>query len=222
MKYADDLALMFSGGKDSMAAFMTLAETAAPRWLVTTCSDHDRRIAIHGTRVELVQRQAERMGCELVIVGLPDGCDNATYRTRIAAAAEPLLEQGLRRLAFGDLFLGDIRAFRETQCAALGLKAEFPIWGRDPRDLAERLPGEGLDARVCSVDAERIDPAELGARWSPDWLARLDSSIDPCGENGEFHTLVVDAPLFHSPIRVTPGEVRISVQRFHMLDLCPT
>lgn len=222
MSRADDLALMFSGGKDSVAACIALAGTGRPRWLITTCGESDERVAIHGTHRRLIELQAERLGGQSVVVPLPGSCDNGTYIARIGAAVEPLIDRGLRRLAFGDLFLEDIRAFREAQCRDLGLSAEFPLWGEDTAELARRLVEIGVDARICSVDAERIDPSNLGRRWTPEWLASLPAGIDPCGENGEFHTLVVDAPVMRSPIDVVAGEVAISHGRFHMLDLRPT
>jgi len=221
MDRADDLALMSSGGKDSVAACMALAGTGRPRWLITTCGETDERVAIHGTRRGVIELQAEQLGAEPVIVPLPEACDNQTYRARVRAAVEPLIGQGLRRLAFGDLFLDDVRAFREAQCRDLGLRAEFPLWGQSTAKLAWRLADAGIDARICSVDAERVDPANLGRRWTPKWLETLGPGIDPCGENGEFHTLVVDAPVMHSPIDVVPGQVSISFGRFHMLDLRP-
>lgn len=221
MNRNDDLALMFSGGKDSVAAFLRLRDTGPPRWLVTTCNEDSGRVALHGTSIDLLRRQAERLGVPLVAVPLPGDCDNATYLRRVAEGLSPLKRKGLARIAFGDLFLEDIRAFREDQCSDLGLDPVFPIWGEDTASMAERLPREGLDARVCCVDGAKIDAAALGRRWTPDWLADYAPDADPCGENGEFHTFVVDAPVFQAPIAVRPGRTVLSGGRFRMLDLRP-
>ncbi len=217
----DPLALMFSGGKDSVAAFMRLGRSDRPRWLVTTFNETNDRVALHGTPIGLLRLQADRLGVALVEIALPADCDNATYLARVADGLAPLQREGLARIAFGDLFLDDIREFREGQCRDLGLVPAFPIWGDDTASLAERLPREGLDARVCCVDTERVAPAALGRRWTPRWLADYAPGADPCGENGEFHTFVVDAPVFHAPIAVRSGRTELSRGRFCMLDLQP-
>jgi len=217
----DDLALMFSGGKDSVAAFMRLGTADRPRWLVTTCNEDNARVALHGTSIDLLRLQADRLGVPLVAIPLPESCDNATYLRRVAEGLSPLKREGLGRIAFGDLFLDDIRAFREAQCRDLDLAPVFPLWGEDTAAMAERLPREGLDARVCCVDTDRIDPVALGRRWTPRWLAAYAPGADPCGENGEFHTFVVDAPVFRAPITVRSGRTELSGGRFRMLDLRP-
>ncbi|MBY6204044.1 Dph6-related ATP pyrophosphatase [Halomonas denitrificans] len=216
-----DLALMFSGGKDSLAAFMRLDGSDRPRWLVTTYNEENDRVALHGTPIGLLRLQADRLGVALFEIPLPGDCDNSTYLGRVADGLAPLKQEGLARLAFGDLFLDDIRAFREAQCGDLGLEPVFPIWGEDTASMAERLPREGLDARVCCVDTETIDAAALGRRWTPQWLVDYAPDADPCGENGEFHTFVVDAPVFRAPIAVRPGRTVLSGGRFRMLDLQP-
>lgn len=218
------ITLLSSGGKDSMAALGALKDD--PGWRVervlTTFNETNQRVAMHGVPRSLIQAQADVLGLELLAVGLPESCSNEVYEGRMAAALQPLIDTGLKHVAIGDLFLEDIRQYREAQFARLNLEAVFPIWKRDTRSLAIEMIETGWKAVICSVDAEQLDPVFLGRRWDTRLLEELPPGVDWCGENGEFHTFVFDGPLFRQPVAVRPGDAtHISYDRFHMLDLAP-
>lgn len=213
--------LLSSGGKDSLSALRALRQD--PAWrveaLLTTFNEDAGRVAMHGTRRELMRAQAEALGLPQIEVGLPEQCSNEIYETRLAEALRPL---PLQHAAFGDLFLTDIRDYRIRQMKELELEAVFPIWGRDTRALAASLIDEGWDIILNCVDAEQLDPAFLGRRLDKDLLRDLPEGVDPCGENGEFHTFVSYSPDFSRPVPVTAGEHVIRGDRFHFLDLLPS
>lgn len=222
---------MFSGGKDSVAACMALGDCSTDRHadreelhvaaLMCTFNEQNNRVALHGTPIELVRHQARSLGLSLVEVPLPPDCDNSTYCARVGAAFEPLMADGLRHVACGDLFLEDIRRFRESQFAALGLVPVFPLWGRDTGALADELIGQGLEAVVCCVDEHVLDRSLLGRTWNKAFVEELPDGVDPCGENGEFHTFVTNAPTMREPVRVVAGSLHVSHGRFCMMDLQP-
>lgn len=212
------IVLLSSGGKDSLAALQALRRAAA--WqvtaMLTTFNERSDRVAMHGTRRALMRAQADALEVPLVEVELPEDCDNETYETRLAQALRTL---SVSHVAFGDLFLADIRDYRVRQMQALGLEAVFPIWGRDTREMAETLIEQGWEITINCVDAEQLDPDFLGRRFDRNLLRDLPAGVDPCGENGEFHTFVSDAPAFARPIPVRAGERVIGRGRFHFLDL---
>ncbi len=212
---------MFSGGKDSVAALLRLraATGRAPGRLIATVSERDGRVPLHGTPRAVLQAQADALGLPLTVIELPEGCDNATYIRRLADVLLPLKERGLQSVAFGDVFLADIRRFRERQLTELGLAALFPLWGEDTDELAEALIAGGLEAVVCGVDTQVLPERALGTAWDRDFIAGLPAGCDACGENGEFHTLVTGAPGMHGRLAVEPLGRRFSHDRFCMLDL---
>lgn len=212
---------MFSGGKDSVAALLRLraAPGRATGRLIATVSERDGRVPLHGTPRALLQAQADALGLPLTVIELPEGCDNATYTRRLADVLLPWKERGLQSVAFGDLFLADIRRFRERQLTELGLAALFPLWGEDTAELAEALIADGLEAVVCGVDTQVLPERALGAAWDRNFIAALPAGCDPCGENGEFHTLVTRAPGMHGRLAIEPVGRRFSHDRFCMLDL---
>jgi uncharacterized protein (TIGR00290 family) len=214
---------MFSGGKDSLAALLRLQRDSdhPPRRLVTTCNESNARVALHGTPMALIRAQAEALDLPLTEIALPEGCDNRTYLHRVGNALVPLIEDGLTHMAFGDLFLDDIRAFREEQMRDLGLECEFPLWHEDTSELAGELIDSGVEAIVCCVDLEVLPESLLGRTWDRSFVAELPPACDPCGENGEFHTLVVDAPNMVCRIETVAGGRHVSHGRFCMLDLQP-
>ncbi|MGK7294617.1 MAG: hypothetical protein ACNS61_02165 [Candidatus Wenzhouxiangella sp. M2_3B_020] len=214
---------MFSGGKDSLAALLRLQSDDAhpPRRLLTTCNESNARVALHGTPMALIRAQAGSLDLPLTEIPLPDGCDNETYLDRVGSALGPLINDGLTRVAFGDLFLDDIRSFREKQMHDLGLECVFPLWHEDTGKLARELIGSGIEATVCCVDLEALPESLLGRTWDESFVDELPSGCDPCGENGEFHTLVVDAPNMRSRIETVAAGRHVSHGRFCMLDLQP-
>jgi len=217
------VALMFSGGKDSLAALAALGgrDDLRVEWLVTTCNETNARIALHGTPFALLAAQADALGLPLLRIDLPEACDNATYIARVADGLSGPRADGLAAIAFGDLFLEDIRAFRERQFAGTGLDTLFPLWGRNTSELACTLIDAGYRAVVCGIDREALSETLLGRVWDRALLDELPAGVDPCGENGEFHTFVCDAPEMARPVAVKPGRMHVSHDRFCMLDLQP-
>ncbi len=215
-------ALSWSGGKDSALALHSLTADGEPppSALITTITADHERISMHGVRRELLRGQADAIGIDLVEVRIPAGASNEIYEAsfRGALAAPPLVD--LTEIAFGDLFLSDVRAYRERQCAAAGRRARFPLWGRGTRALAERFIGLGFRARIVCLDPRRLPASFAGREFDDRLLAELPDDVDPCGENGEFHTFVSDGPGFRTPIACRPGEV-VERDGFVFADLVP-
>jgi uncharacterized protein (TIGR00290 family) len=203
------LALSWSGGKDSALALRALRDTAGsvPSALISTVTADFDRISMHGVRRELIARQADEAGLALVEVEIPASCPNDVYEQRIghALAESPLREADT--IAFGDLFLADIREYRQERLARVGKHAAFPLWGRDTRELAEEFIDAGFEAILVCVDPRQLDASFAGRRFDRRLLADLPDGVDPCGENGEFHTFVHAGPIFSSPIGCELGEV---------------
>jgi len=216
------LALAWSGGKDSALALHALrAQGREPCALLTTVTEGVERISIHGVRRELLHAQAAALGIELVEVRIPLPCPNEVYEARMEAAlAQPPLD-AVREVAFGDLFLADIRAYREERLAPSGRSALFPVWGRDTAALAREFLAAGFQAIVATVDPRRLDPSVAGRAYDEALLADLPAGVDPCGENGEFHTFVHAGPVFDAPLAVETGEV-VERDGFVYCDILPT
>ncbi len=221
MSASAPFALSWSGGKDSALALWTLRRAGSePAALITTVTDAFDRISMHGVRRNLLARQAEMLGVPLVEVVIPPSCVNEVYEARMteAFAVPPLSE--VEAVAFGDLFLEDVRAYREERLAAAGRGGLFPLWGRDTTELAQRFISLGFEAIIVCVDPRTLDAAFAGRRYDERLLAELPPDVDPCGENGEFHTFVHGGPIFRRPIAWTPGEV-IARDGFVFADLAP-
>jgi uncharacterized protein (TIGR00290 family) len=199
----------WSSGKDSayalwLARTRGLAEIAG---VLTTLSEAYGRVAMHGVRDSLLDRQIAALGLPALRVMLPTPCPNAIYEQRFAQACEELKTQGVRHIVFGDLFLEDIRAYRERQLDALGMQAIFPLWQRETAGLAREMIASGVVAHLVCVDPRRLSAAFAGRRFDRELLQDLPAGVDPCGENGEFHTVVSAGPMFSAPIQVRRGEV---------------
>jgi uncharacterized protein (TIGR00290 family) len=205
--HAGSVGLAWSGGKDSALALQQLrrdgVEVAA---LLTTVTEGYERVSMHGVRRDLLRRQAAAAGVPLVEVTIPPDCVNAVYEERMAAAfgAPPL--DGIGAMASGDLFLEDVRAYREERLATAGKDALFPLWGRDTRALAEEFVDAGFEAVVCCLDARKLDPSFAGRSFDASFLGDLPEEVDPCGEHGEFHTFVHAGPVLAAPVDVVVGE----------------
>jgi uncharacterized protein (TIGR00290 family) len=212
--------LSWSGGKDSAFALHTLRSSPdfEPVGLLTTITEDYDRISIHGVRRELLERQAESIGLPLHKVLIPKDCTNEIYEERLAAALRGIKRQGIHHVAFGDLYLEDIRAYREKQMAPLGLQPVFPVWGLDTTDLAHDLIRLGFQAVLVCVDTDILDPVFAGRTYDEDLLRDLPPDIDLCGENGEFHTFVHAGPIFREPIAIKLGRVE-GRGRFWFRDL---
>lgn len=217
------IVLSWSGGKDSALALWVMREQLGiePAALLTTITEDHDRVSMHGVRRELVRAQAAATGLPLVEIGIPAACPNEVYEQRMAAAlsAPPLAEAGT--IAFADLFLEQIRAYREERLRGAGREALFPLWGLDTAALARRFVDAGFEATLVCVDPSQIDPSFAGRRFDAALLADLPASADPCGENGEFHTFVHAGPIFAAPIAVEVGET-VTREGFVFTDLNAT
>jgi len=215
------LALSWSGGKDSALTLWTLRRQAIePRALVTTVTDTYGRISMHGVRRELLARQADTVGMPLVEVVIPAGCVNEVYEARMAQAFASTPLAGVEGVAFGDLFLDDVRAYREDRLAAAGKRGMFPLWGRDTGELAREFVAAGFEAIIVCLDPRVVDPSFAGRRYDDRLLTELPAGVDPCGENGEFHTFVCAGPILAEPIAVETGEI-VERDGFVFCDLVP-
>jgi uncharacterized protein (TIGR00290 family) len=216
------LALSWSGGKDSALALRALRDERGeePVALLTTVTEDYGRVSMHRVRRELLLAQAEAAGVPLVEVGIPAACTNEVYEERMAAAlaAPPLA--GVRTMAFADLFLADIRAYREEKLAGAGWGASFPLWGRDTRALAREFIDAGFEAVLVCVDPSQLDASFVGRSFDLALLADLPPGVDPCGENGEFHTFVHAGPIFDRRIPIEQGQA-VMRDGFAFQDLVP-
>lgn len=215
------LALAWSGGKDSALALHALRGAGRePRVLLTTVTEGVERISIHGVRRELLHAQAAAIGVELVEVRIPLPCPNEVYEARMEEAlATPPLD-AVTEVAFGDLFLEDVRAYREERLAPTRRRAIFPLWGRDTAELARTFVDLGFQALLATLDPRSLDASFAGRAYDAALLGDLPESVDPCGENGEFHTFVHAGPIFAAPLAVETGEV-LTRDGFVYCDILP-
>lgn len=212
----------WSAGKDSAFGLWTLARDPAweVRALLTTVTEGYGRVSMSGVREELLDRQAQVLGLPLVKVRIPPACPNGVYDRRMAEAlaSEPL--RGIDHVAFSDLFLEDVRAYREERLARAGKRGLFPLWGRDTAALARDIIASRFRALVVCVDPRALDPSFAGRAFDGAFLADLPEGVDPCGERGEFHTFVWDGPMYREPIRCRTGEV-VTREGFVFCDVLP-
>jgi uncharacterized protein (TIGR00290 family) len=203
------LVLSWSGGKDSALALQVLRVESGtpPVALLTTVTECYEAVSMHGVRRALLHRQAEATGLPLVEVEIPPMCSDEVYEARLATALASTRLRGAETVAFGDVFLDDIRAYRERSLAAVGKRGCFPLWGRETGELARRFLAEGFRAVVVCVNPRTLDASFAGRDYDDELLRDLPATVDPCGENGEFHTFVYDGPVFASPIGFRRGVV---------------
>lgn len=199
----------WSSGKDSAWMLHVLRQAGGCEivGLLTTVNSEFDRVAMHGTRRAVLEAQARAAGVPLWVVPLPWPCSNEIYEERMKAACERARAEGVEAIAFGDLFLEDIRAYREKQLAPTGLEPLFPLWLRDTRELAREMIAGGLRARLTCVDTKQLPASLAGREFDEALLSELPSAADPCGERGEFHTCVYAGPMFSQPLPLEPGEV---------------
>jgi uncharacterized protein (TIGR00290 family) len=214
-------ALSWSGGKDSALALRRLrGEELEPDALLATVTESYDRISMHGVRRELLAQQARALGLPLVEILIPPGCVNDVYDARMAQAFAATPLSGVAAVAFGDLFLEDVRAYREQRLAAAGKRALFPLWGQDTTALAREFLDAGFEATLVCVDPRTLDRSFAGRRYDEELLADLPADVDACGENGEFHTFVHAGPIFEAPIACATGDV-VERDGFVFCDLIP-
>jgi uncharacterized protein (TIGR00290 family) len=214
--------LSWSSGKDSAWALAEVRRTGVAEivGLLTTVTTGYARVSMHGVREEILDRQGEAAGLPCVKVEIPPDCSNARYEEAFGVALRAARRQGITHVVFGDLFLEDIRAYREKLLASLDLSGLFPLWGRDTARLARQMLAGGLDARITCLDPKKLDPSLAGRRFDEALLEELPEGVDPCGENGEFHTLAVGGPMFQRPIEVVRGET-VGREGFVFTDFLP-
>lgn len=205
----EPILLCWSGGKDSARSLRELRADPAlsVAGLLCSLSSEHGRVSMHGVRRELLEAQTRSLGLPLSTVELPTPCANADYERAMERALEPFLRAGVRRVAFGDLYLEDVRRYREERLARVGMTGLFPLWGRDTRELAHEFIELGFVAHLTCVDPRQVNAALCGRRFDAALLADLPPSADPCGENGEFHSFVSAGPIFATPIGVRTGAV---------------
>jgi uncharacterized protein (TIGR00290 family) len=214
--------LSWSTGKDSAWALHLLRQRDYIELvgLVTTINAVFDRVAMHGVRRSLVEAQAEAAGLPLHVLPIPYPCPNETYETVMGAFVARQVADGVQAMAFGDLFLEDIRRYRETKLAGTGIAPLFPVWGIDTGKLARDMIGAGLVAHIACLDPRKLPASLAGRRFDLDLLAELPEGVDPCAENGEFHTFACAGPMFRRPIPIRVGEP-VTRDGFVFCDLVP-
>ena len=214
--------LSWSSGKDSAWVMQVLREDPDVDivGLLTTVNTTHGRVAMHSTRKTILEAQAQAAGLPLHIIPLPWPCPNELYERAMRAAIESALKSGVTHIAFGDLFLEDIRAYRTKQLQGSGLEPLFPIWHEPTEPLARRMIDAGMEAFVTCVDPKKLSPSFAGRKFDHAFLDDLPKGVDPCGENGEFHTCVLAGPMFGRPVPAVLGEV-VERDGFYFADLVP-
>jgi uncharacterized protein (TIGR00290 family) len=201
--------LSWSSGKDSAWALHEIrsADEVEVVGLLTTVTEPFDRVSMHGVRRQILQAQAAAAGLPLTEVMIPSPCPNEIYEARMVSAMDVAREDGIRTVAFGDLFLEDIRAYREANLAKVSMTAIFPLWQKPTPDLAAAMVGGGLRAIIVCVDPRQLDASFAGRFYDASFLNDLPDDVDPCGENGEFHTLAFGGPMFDAELPVTVGDI---------------
>jgi uncharacterized protein (TIGR00290 family) len=214
--------MSWSSGKDSALALHEVrsAGEVDVAGLLTTVNAAAGRVAMHDVRRVLLEQQAAALGLPLHVVELPWPCPNPVYEQLMSAATDAARRQDVSQIIFGDLFLADIRAYREASLAGTGLTPVFPLWHRPTAELSREILAQGIRAVITCVDPSQAPKAIAGRPYDQALLATLPASVDPCGENGEFHTFVTDAPGFAHPLEVTTGETA-ERNGFLFTDLLP-
>ena len=221
----EPVALSWSGGKDSSLALAALR--ADPRYevvaLLTSITSEYERVSMHGVRRALVEAQADAIGLPLFEITLEPRSSNEAYEAAFLGALEELRAAfpSLRQIAFGDLYLADVRAYRERLLEGTDFRPMFPIWGRDTKQLAQEFIDAGFRATLVCVDTAQLSADFAGRAYDAALLSELPARVDPCGEGGEFHTFVSDGPIFRAPISVERGETVLREERFAYSDLLP-
>ena len=214
--------LAWSSGKDSAYALGVLRRDPAVELvgLLTTVNQTHDRVAMHAVRRAVLEAQARSVGLPLDVVELPWPCPNEIYEANMRAAIERVRARGVTHMAFGDLFLEDVRRYREEQLAQTGIAPLFPLWGRDTAALARAIVAEGFEAVLTCVDPRKLDASFAGRRFDAALLDALPPGVDPCGENGEFHSCVLSGPGFSFRVAATVGET-VTRDGFVFADLLP-
>jgi uncharacterized protein (TIGR00290 family) len=216
--------LAWSGGKDAALALHELRaskeyEVVA---LLTTVTEEYDRISMHGVRSVLLERQAKALGLPLDTVLISTGTTEEEYGAKMREALQRHVDAGVSCVAFGDLFLEEVRKYREENLAGIDVQGVFPLWKRDTAELAHSFIDQGFKAIVTCVDSEALDGSFVGRHFDERFLSDLPPPVDPCGENGEFHSFVYDGPIFSSGVAFEKGSVVVRDNRFYYCDLLPS
>lgn len=219
----EKLLLCWSGGKDCALALHQFASSCeySVAGILTTINGDYGRISMHGVRISLLEKQADALDLPLEKLPVGRNASNEEYEERMSGVLRRYKKKGVRTVAFGDIFLEDLRSYREHKLAELDMHAIFPLWKNDTAVLARRFIELGFRAIVSCVDTQFLDAGFAGREFDGAFLADLPSSIDACGENGEFHTFVYDGPIFREKIRFRKGEIVLRDDRFSFCDLLP-
>ncbi len=213
----------WSGGKDSALALYELQKTKnyeIVSLLTTITQDYDR-ISMHGVRTILLEMQAESLGIPLEKVFITKDATNEQYERKMSEVMAKYPVAGISSVVFGDIFLEDLRKYREDNLSKIGMKGIFPIWKRNTAELAHEFIESGFKAVITCIDSNLLDRMFIGRTFDEQFLSELPSAVDPCGENGEFHSFVYDGPIFQQRILHTTGEVVLRENRFYFCDLLP-
>ena len=218
---AEKVLFTWSGGKDSTLALYELQkgnghEVVA---LLTTLTEDYNRISMHGVRSILLEGQANSLGLPIEKVYISKNASNEEYEAKVREAFQKYLRAGVSSVAFGDIFLEDLRRYREDNLSKIGMQAIFPIWKRDTTELAHRFIDLGFKALITCIDSNFLDKRFVGRPFDRQLLSELPANVDPCGENGEFHSFVYDGPIFQKGVSYTKGEVVLRDNRFWFCDL---
>lgn len=218
----EPIVVAWSSGKDSALALQKILEADKYQiTLLTTVTGGYDRISMHGAREQLLELQARSLGLPLDVVTIPQTCSDQDYRRRMEEAMLRHHTRGVRSVVFGDIFLQDIREYREENLSRIGMKPVFPLWQADSRELSRAFIGAGFQAVVTCVDTQALPSTFTGRLYDRSFIADLPPTADPCGENGEFHSFVFDGPIFSEPVRFRRGEVVLRDERFSFCDLLP-
>ena len=212
--------MSWSSGKDSAFALQSLEPGIEVTKLLVTVNEEADRVAMHAVRRSLLELQADRLGLPLHVVPIPSPCPNEVYEARMSEAMEVALREGVSAMVFGDLFLEDVRRYRERTLAPTGIAPVFPLWSRPTDALARQMVAAGVRAVLTCVDPAQLSPSFVGRPFDDELLHDLPAGVDPCGERGEFHTFVWDAPSFCAPIAIRTGE-KVTREGFEFCDVLP-
>jgi uncharacterized protein (TIGR00290 family) len=219
----EKVVVAWSGGKDSALALYEVLNAGSYEvleLLTTVTRDYDR-ISIHGVRRALVEQQANALGFPLEVTFISKGASDAEYETELLKALKRQRDSGASSVVFGDIFLEDVRKYRERLLPKVDMNGIFPLWKRDTQVLARQFINLGFKAEITSIDTTVLGKAFAGREYDEKFLSDLPANVDPCGENGEFHSFVYDGPIFHERVLLTKGEIVLRENRFYFCDLLP-
>ncbi len=215
------IAVSWSGGKDSTLAlyYSLLEKKYEVHSLLTTFSAEYNRTSMHGIRIDLLEKQIQSIGIPVNLIALPKDVSNDEYEEIMKKEMITLKSHQVLSVVFGDIFLEDLREQRESNLSKIGMKALFPLWRKNSRELAKEFIDLGFKAIIACVDSTYLNDSYVGQIYNDNFLSTLPSNVDPCGENGEFHTFVFDGPIFSYPIKFKKGKIVLREERFYYIDL---